>query len=234
VSEPTPGAAPAPGGAGGSPVTAGAWGILGGTFDPVHYAHLAIAEWTREALGLRGVLFVPAGLPPHKPDRIVTAPRHRAAMVALAIADNPAFRLSTVELDRPGASYTVDTLGQLLADPPDPDATASGYILILSAEAAVGLPAWHEPHRLLELCRVAVVPRQGYRMPGRAWLAEHFPGQEDRVLTLDGPDLGHSASLIRRLVGEGRSIRYLVPPAVATYIHEHHLYPAELWRRDGP
>ncbi|MGH2466912.1 MAG: nicotinate-nucleotide adenylyltransferase [Candidatus Limnocylindrales bacterium] len=211
--------------------TAGAWGILGGTFDPIHYAHLAIAEWTREALGLAGVLFVPAGLPPHKPGRLVSLPHDRAAMVAAAIADNGAFRLSRLELDRPGASYTVDTVERLLAGPPEAGAAGRGYVFILSAEAAVGLPAWHEPRRLLALCRLAVVPRSGYPMPEAAWLAEHFPGLEDRMLTLDGPDLGHSASLIRRLVSEGRSIRYLVPPAVAGYIQAHDLYRAGPRRR---
>lgn len=209
----------------------GAWGILGGTFDPIHYAHLAIAEWTREALDLAGVLFLPAGLPPHKPGRIISPPEDRAAMVAAAIADNEAFRLSRLELDRPGASYTVDTIEQLLADPPEAGAAERGFVFILSAEAALGLPAWHEPRRLLALCRLVIVPRPGYPMPDAAWLSEHFPDLEGRILTLDGPDLGHSASLIRRLVGEGRSIRYLVPPAVAGYIQAHDLYRAGPRRR---
>ena len=221
----------------GGTVLAGAWGVLGGTFDPIHDGHLAIAEWTREALDLAGVLFVPAGVPPHKPDRVISAPRHRAAMVAAAIADNPRFLLSRVELDRPGPSYSGDTVARLLGEPPEPggpDLRGGAIAFILSAEAALGLPSWHEPQRLLSLCRLVVVPRPGHRLPGRAWLAEHFPGQEDRLLAIDGPDLGHSASLIRRMVGEGRSIRYLVPPAVAAYIRDQELYPAELWRRDGP
>jgi len=216
-------------GTGGKP---GAWGILGGTFDPVHYGHLALAEGARQTLGLEGVLFLPAGIPPHKPDRIVTAPSHRAAMVELAIADNPAFRLCRAELDRPGPSYAVDTAAALVAAPPVEGADPRGYVWLLSVEALVELHTWREPQRLLELVRIGAVPRPGFRTPGRAWLSEHFPGQEERILFLDGPELGHSASRIRRLVGEGRSIRYLVPPAVEAYIHDHDLYLPELWSKD--
>ena len=210
----------------------GAWGILGGTFDPIHDGHLALAQTAREELGLDGILFVPAGLPPHKTDRVVTAPRLRAAMVELAIADEPAFVLSRVELDRPGPSYAVETAAQLRAHLPAPDAMADGLTWIMSVEALSGLPTWREPGRFLELVRVAAAPRQGARIPGRAWMAEHFPGQEDRIRILEGPELGHSASVIRRLVGEGRSIRYLVPPAIAAYIHDHDLYPSELWSKN--
>jgi nicotinate-nucleotide adenylyltransferase len=208
----------------------GRWGILGGTFDPIHYAHLAIAESAREELGLAGVLFVPAGLPPHKPDRIVSAPSHRAAMVELAIADNPAFRLSRMELDRSGPSYSVDTVRLLLEA--DPEGSPERYVFIVSAEALASLHTWREPRRLLELTELAVVPRLGVRSPGRAWVAEHFPGQEDRVLFLDGPELGHSASDIRRRASQGRSIRYLVPAAVEAYIKEHSLYPPDLWQKN--
>jgi nicotinate-nucleotide adenylyltransferase len=213
-------------------VRSGAWGILGGTFDPIHDGHLALAQSAREELGLDGVLFVPAGQPPHKLDRIVTAPRHRVAMVELAIADEPAFVLSTLELERPGPSYAVDTAGALRADPPAPDAASDALTWIMSVEALTALPTWREPHRLLELVRVAAAPRQGARIPGRAWMAEHFPGQEDRIRILEGPELGHSASVIRRLVGDGRSVRYLVPRAVEAYIHDHDLYPAELWSKN--
>ncbi len=217
----TPGIAPA--------LSQGTWGILGGTFDPIHLAHLAIAEQTRDALGLRGVLFLPAGLPPHKPDRIITAARHRLAMVELAISGNPTFHLSRLELDRAGPSFAADTLEDLSAELRD---AAERLIWILSAEALRGFAGWHRPERVLDLCRLAVVPRLGYRALGRSWLAEHFPGREDRVIFLDGPQLGDSASAIRRLVGEGRSIRYLVPDAVARYINDHHLYPPDLWAKN--
>ncbi len=215
----------ATGGPAGTPAPAsGAWGVLGGTFDPIHCAHLAIAEQTREALGLAGVLFVPAGVPPHKLGQRITPVAHRTAMVELAIRDNPAFRLSRIEADRPGPSYSVETVERLLADPPQPWDPAGGLVLIVSMEALLGLETWRGPERLLRLCRLAVVPRRGYPVRARTWMSEHFAGLEDRVIELDGPDLGHSASAIRERVAAGRSIRYLVPPAVEAYILDHGLY----------
>jgi nicotinate-nucleotide adenylyltransferase len=208
-----------------SPASTGSIGVLGGTFDPIHHGHLAVAESVRETLGLERVLFVPAGAPPHKPDRPVSDGEHRAAMVALAIADNPAFELSRVELDRGGPSYTVDTLAILSST-----ARAAGgradFTFILSAEAFAEILTWHEPRRLLQLARVAVVPRGEARLPARAWLAEHFPGQEDRVTLLDGPRFRVSGTEIRALAAAGRSVRYLVPASVARYISERRLYPA--------
>ncbi|MFI5254808.1 MAG: nicotinate-nucleotide adenylyltransferase [Candidatus Limnocylindrales bacterium] len=199
------------------------WGILGGTFDPLHYGHLALAENAREELDLAGVLFLPAGMPPHKPAGSAAA-ADREAMVVAAIADNPAFRLCRLELERPGPSYAVDTAAELVRRPPVPDADPDGFVWLMSSEALRGLPEWRQPQRLLDLVRVAVSPRPGYTTPDRAWLAEHFPAHVDRFRFLDGPELSHSASRIRRLVGEVRSIRYLVPPVVAAYIQEHHLY----------
>jgi nicotinate-nucleotide adenylyltransferase len=196
----------------------GTWGILGGTFDPVHYGHLAIAEQTRESLGLAGVLFVPARTPPHKPSSIVWPAEDREAMVALAIADNPCFRLSRVELDRPGPSYAVETVELLRAESPNE------FVFILSMEVLGTLPTWREPDRLLELSRIAVVPRPEYPSLGRDWVADRFPGREERVIFMSGPRLGHSASDIRRRVEEGQSIRYLVPRAVEEYIVDHALY----------
>ena len=204
--------------------TVGAWGVLGGTFDPVHYAHLAIAEETRDALGLAGVLFVPASVPPHKLGRSITAAEDRLAMVELAIADNPGFHVSRVEMDRDGPSFTIDTIEQLLADPPRPWNPGAGLVLIMSVEALVGLETWHQPGRLLAACRIAVVPRRGYPVAPREWAAAHFPGSEERLIVLDGPDLGHSASAIRERAAAGRSIRYLVPPGVEAYILARGLY----------
>jgi nicotinate-nucleotide adenylyltransferase len=192
--------------------------VLGGTFDPIHCGHLAIAEQTRETLDLEAVIFMPAGMPPHKPAGASAPAQDRAAMVSLAIADNPAFTLSRIELERPGPSYAVDTLELLQAD------SSGDYVFILSSEAFEGLRKWRDPDRLLQLCRVAVVPRPGYPTLDATAVAQQFPGREDRVLLMDGPRLGHSASDIRRRVREGRSIRYLVPEPVARYIAEHRLY----------
>jgi nicotinate-nucleotide adenylyltransferase len=194
-------------------------GILGGTFDPIHHAHLAIAEQAHEQLRLAEVLFVPAAQTVHKPADAVTPVEHRARMIELAIADNPHFTLSRTEIERDGPSYTVDTLAQLRAERPNDE-----LFFIVSAEAARDLPTWREPARILELARVAIVPRLGYGTPTREWLAHHFPGRADRFIYLDAPALGHSASDIRRRVAAGQSIRYLLPREVEDYISRHALY----------
>jgi nicotinate-nucleotide adenylyltransferase len=192
---------------------------MGGTFDPIHVAHLAAAEEAREVLGLGRVLFVPAGEPPHKRSQSVARVHDRVAMVDAAIADNEAFELSLVEVDRAGPSYTVDTLEALARSMPDAELT-----LILSAETFAELPTWHEPERLFAASRVAVVPREGYAAPDPAWLAGAFPDVEARVVYLEGPRLGVSSTALRGRVAAGRSIRYLVPPAVDAYIADNHLY----------
>jgi nicotinate-nucleotide adenylyltransferase len=194
-------------------------GLMGGTFDPIHVGHLAIAEEARDALGLDRIVFVPAGQPPHKPTGAVTAVEHRVAMVELAIAGNDAFELSRIEVDRPGPSYTVDTVEAMAAD--------ADLTVILSVETFAELAAWHEPERLFAAARVAVVPREGYPAPDPAWLATSFPGREDRVTYLEGPRLGLSSTALRARVAAGRSIRYLVPDAVGGYIAANHLYRAD-------
>lgn len=201
-----------------APVVPGSVGILGGTFDPIHHGHLGIAEEAREALGLERVLLVPASSPPHKPGRPVTAAAHRLAMVELAIADNPAFAASRIEVERGGASYSLDTLEALRSE------GVEQPWFILSAEALAGFPTWRAPDRILALCRLAVVPRGGYDPLDRAWVAERFPGREDRVTFLPGPLLPISGSVVRRRAAVGRSVRYLVPDAVARYIADHKLY----------
>lgn len=204
-------------------VRPGAIGVMGGTFDPIHLGHLAVAEEAREALGLATILFVPAGIPPHKLEGAVASAEDRVMMVRLAIAGNPAFELSRVDVDRPGPSYSTDTIALLrdtrVADGLEPDVT-----LIMSTETLAGLPSWHEPERLLGQCRVAVVPREGHVAPSGAWLTEHFPGLEDRFDLLSGPRLSISSTAIRNRVAVGRSIRYLVSEAVDRHIVDHHLY----------
>jgi nicotinate-nucleotide adenylyltransferase len=140
-------------------------------------------------------------------------------MVELAIADNPAFELSRIEVDRSGPSYTVDTVEALAVD--------RDVTVILSAETFRELPTWHEPDRLFAAARVAVVPREGYPAPDPAWLAAAFPGREDRVVYLDAPHLGVSSTDIRARVAAGRSIRYLVPDPVEAYIAANNLYRTE-------
>lgn len=214
----------------GSAVVAGTIGVFGGTFDPIHYAHLALAEEAAQTLTLERVLFVPAGRPPHKPDQAITPGEDRLAMVELAIEGNPRFAVDRQELDRDGPSYTLDTLlalrggdggsvgqaGRSRWHPPE-------LTLILSSEAFADLPSWHEPRWILELARIAVAPREGYP-DARAVVDQHFPDLADRVVFLDGPRMRLSASELRERATAGRSLRYLVPDAVAAYIDDHALY----------
>jgi len=204
-------------------VRPGSIGIMGGTFDPIHLGHLAIAEEAREALGLARVLFVPAGIPPHRPAGAVAPAGERLAMVALAIAGNPAFELSRVDVDRDGPSYTADTVA-LLAASEERAGRIPDLTLILSAETLAGLPGWRAPERLIGRCRVAVAPREGHPFPDAAWFQREFPGLEDRFVLLDGPRLGISSTEVRARVVAGRSIRYLVPEAVERHIADHGLY----------
>jgi nicotinate-nucleotide adenylyltransferase len=218
-------------------VVPGRLGVLGGTFDPIHIAHLAIAEEAREVLGLERVLFIPAGDPWQKAGRVVGSAADRLAMVALAIAGNPAFACSRLEIDRAGPTYTVDTMAELDAaersQGREPD-----LWFILSSEALRGLATWREPDRLLSLCRLAVVPRDSVGPAGTSfdpgWLESALPGRPERVVGLGGPRLGLSASEIRARVAVGRSIRYLVPDAVAAYIGDHGLYMDHDRRNDVP
>lgn len=196
---------------------------MGGTFDPIHLGHLAIAEAARSALDLERVLFLPAGVPPHKPDGVAAPAEDRAAMVRLAIEGNPAFELSRVDVDRAGPSFTADSV-RLIAEAQKAAGRETDLVLIMSAETLAGLPDWHEPARLLASCRVAVAPRAGLPPPDPDWIEASFPGLADRIVTLDGPRLDISSTVIRERVATGRSIHHLVPEAVERYIADHGLY----------
>lgn len=205
----------------------GAHGIFGGTFDPIHMAHLAVAETARDDLGLASVTFIPAGQPPHKLERVISPAAHRLAMVEAAVAGNPGFRVSRMELDRDGPSYTVDTLEALRgADPRTPLA------LIVSMDSFLELPTWHEPRRVLAAATLVVAPRDEVPDAPGDFLGRHFPGATAHVVVLDGPRLRLSASELRARAAAGRSLRYLVPDAVSAYIDDHGLYHDP--RRTGP
>lgn len=192
-------------------------GVLGGTFDPVHAGHLILGEAAREQLELDRVLFVPTGHSWRKPDREITPSEHRVAMSCLASADNATFRVSTVEVDRPGPSYTdvtLEAIGEQYA--------GADLFFILGRDALGDLPNWKAPTRIVKLATLAVAERVGRE--GTVPLSGALPGFEARLVAVRMPLIGISASDIRRRVAAGRSIRYLTPDAVAEYIEEHGLY----------
>jgi nicotinate-nucleotide adenylyltransferase len=193
-------------------------GILGGTFDPIHIGHLVVAEEARTKLGLSEVLFVPAGQPWLKQARDITPAAHRVEMVRRAIADNPYFKLSTLEVDHPGPSYTVDTLTLLQ----DQLSSESSLFFILGRDTLAELPLWKEPRKVIQLCRLVVPPRLGSR--DLRHLEEAIPGLLDKVIQLDMPVIGISSSEIRHRIAQGLPIRYLVPSVVEKYIAEHRIY----------
>ena len=201
-------------------------GVIGGTFDPPHYGHLALAENARAQLQLDRVLFVLAGQPPHKPDRPIAPAHHRVAMVEAAIADNSAFALSRVDLDRAGPHYTVEMLALLRQDyPAGRDHPAAELFFLIGEDSLAQFPTWRDPANIVRQARLAVMPRPGYE-PDLEMLERAVPGLRERLVWLDAPHLDIAASDLRRRAREGLPLRYLVPPPVEAYIREHRLYEA--------
>ena len=199
-------------------------GLLGGTFDPIHYGHLLLAEECRQTLALAKVLFIPAGQPWLKAGQPLTPGVHRRRMVELAIADHPPFSLWDGELRRPGPTYTVDTLAQLQAELPD----VADFYFILGIDALESFPRWKDPERILQLVQLAVAARPGY--PAAAGnhiiqkLKSRYPEHADRITLMTLPGAEISATEIRRRAAAGRSFRYHTPEPVARYILENRLY----------
>jgi nicotinate-nucleotide adenylyltransferase len=195
--------------------------LFGGTFNPIHYAHLAVAEQTRQALDLDWVLFMPAGVPPHK--TAVAGAADRAHMVELAIAGNQHFGLSRFELARSGPSYTVETLRELTARLGAVQARTELYFLI-STETLADLPTWHEACAIPPLCRLIVTSRAGASRPAPGWLEANFPGSAERFIFIETMTGAYSSSDVRALIEAGSTARYLVPPAVYDYIQTKRFY----------
>ncbi len=198
-------------------------GVLGGTFDPIHNGHIIIAEEVKTRLNLVETLFVPAGQPWLKMNHPLAAAEHRVEMVRLALAGKPYFKLSTVEIDRDGPSYTVDTIAELQAKL----GAGDKLFFILGWENLAKLPQWREPSRLINMCHLVVAPRPDYSYPNLKALEAIIPGLSQRVTLMDKPEVDISATEIRNRVARGLSIRHLVPEPVDEYIRQHKLYLTE-------
>ena len=210
--------------------------VLGGSFNPIHYGHLLLADDVLEQLALDRVLFVPAGSPPHKPLSLLAPAADRFQMVRLGIAEHARFDVSDVELRRAGPSYTVDTLSALAAG-------GDELFYVVGSETFLDLLTWREPRRVAGLARLVVIPRAGsvFDTEGAAGQKVlHEIGVEGGfvhagggappprgVLIVHATSLPLSASDLRRRVREGRSLRYRMPPAVIDYVRAHGLYHAE-------
>jgi nicotinate-nucleotide adenylyltransferase len=201
-------------------------GIFGGTFDPVHYGHLIVAEQAREQAGLDQVWFVPSARPPHKPDQTITPFDRRAEMLSLALAgQEDKFRVETMERDRPGPSYTVDTLDALNEQHPNTD-----WFLLLGADSVKDLPTWHEPLRIIDRATILVARRPGFPVWTSVVLAHHLGTDERRVRmqVVEAPQIDIASRDLRQRAAEGRSLLFQLPRAVEVYIREKRLYLASV------
>ncbi len=197
-------------------------GIFGGTFDPIHLGHLILAEQCREQARLDQVLFVPAARPPHKQHQALTPFEKRVDMLRLAVSGQPAFRVEDLEKDRPGPSYTADTLRILKERQP-----ANELFLILGADSLNDLPGWYEPRDVIELATLLIVARPGWEMPPltAVWQALGRDGAEPvRIEIVHCPLIDISSRDLRQRVAAGQTIRYMVPRAVEAYVQDKKLY----------
>jgi nicotinate-nucleotide adenylyltransferase len=193
-------------------------GIFGGTFDPVHLAHLILAEQSREQGQLDQVWFVPAGQPPHKAHHEVTPFAQRAEMLSLALAGNPAFRVEDLEKNRPGPSYTADTLAEFQTRHPEQE-----FFLLLGGDSLRDLPGWHQPHRIVERATLLVMARPNVAGVSKEELQAQLE-RPVRMQVVQAPLVDISSRDLRERVRSGRSIRYQVPRAVEMYIQDKRLY----------
>ena len=217
-------------------------GILGGTFNPVHYGHLRAAEEVCELLELDKILFIPSGKPPFKKSELADA-RHRFKMTGLAVKGSPHFGISDIELKRRGVSYSVDTLGRLTAKYKNAE-----FFLILGIDAFLDLPSWKHPEKLLSLANLVIISRPGFSFVNLLTLPylKTVPKKTmEKLDKADAPDFYKSkniflckitgfdvsASSIRRLITAGKSIKYLLPDSVESYIISNKLYKGVLRSR---
>lgn len=197
--------------------------VIGGTFDPVHYGHLIAAEHSRVEIGIDRVIFIPAGIPPHKDTTEISEWEHRYRMLKLAIADNPAFELSSLEVKRPGFSYTVDTVRHLQSVYPD-----SIIYFIMGADALLTIDTWKDYLQLAVSCRFIVVTRPNFIIrPSHPVLATLPEKWWEDMRQVQIPALDISSTDIRHRVADGRTIKYLLPERVEQYICQNNLYRGE-------
>lgn len=195
-------------------------GVLGGTFDPPHLGHLWLATLAADAMGLDRVLFMPAAQPPHKVGQVVSRATDRLLMTRLAVAADATLELCPIEMERPGPSYTIDSIDELERL----YAGEAQLYLLMAADSLNAIDTWREPDRLLDRIEWVVGPRPGSELPDRSALEARFGARASRIHLLTGPSLDVSSSEIRRRVADGQAIRYLVPRGVEELIVDRGLY----------
>ncbi len=199
-------------------------GILGGTFDPVHLGHLIVAEQARVRLDLDRVIFIPAGQPWLRAEQPAAGGPDRLRMVELAVKSNPAFEASSQEIDRPGPTYTVDTLEVLTVELSRESGADTALHLIIGMDALEQFHRWKDPERVVELCHLVIVNRPGHQGVDVNDVVGRYPEAGTKLTLLNVPRIEISSTEIRKRVSEGISIRYLAPDSVEEYIREQGLY----------
>ena len=195
-------------------------GILGGTFDPIHVGHLMTAEAVRDEYHLDKVIFIPAAVPPHKQNQDVTEAMHRYVMTVLATCSNPNFEVSDIEMNRPGPSYTIDTIRELL----ERFGEDTEFYFITGADAIQEIHTWDRIEELLEMCHFIGASRQGCLPDGNQIKASFGELGKRKIHRLETPELEISSTDIRNRIKKGYSIKYIVPTAVEQYIYKQGLY----------
>lgn len=198
-------------------------GVMGGTFDPIHFGHLIAGEEAYFSLGLTEVVFVPTGDPFHKAGRSISSAEHRYVMTMLATLDNPHFRTSRIEIDRDSSSHTVDTLREMRHWYPPGSVE---FFFITGLDAVLEITDWKEPLEMPKLCRIVAVSRPGFNPGGLKNLPEEIRAS---LIHLEIPLLAISSTEIRRRVSNGQNIRYLAPWLVEQYIYKNNLYFRNGW-----
>lgn len=194
--------------------------IMGGTFDPIHYGHLVVAEQVRHSFACDKVLFIPAAIPPHKTQNAITAVADRLTMTKMAVASNPWFEVSPLEIERPGPSYTIDTVREIkkIYQP-------ENLYFITGADAVLEILSWKDVNNLLSLCKFIAATRPGYDLNNLEQRLKSLPEKYFKnIIPFYVPSLAISSTDIRNRVGSGKPIKYLLPESVEGYIYEHLLY----------
>jgi len=196
-------------------------GIMGGTFDPIHFGHLVTAEEARVKFGMDEIIFIPAGIPPHKNGETVTEPEYRCRMTSLAVSDNDYFSVSQLEAEKESKSYTIETVEYFLKEyGPELD-----LFFITGADAVLEIDTWKKPGALLKKCTVIAATRPGYHLNLLDSVIDKVAFElRNKVICMEVPGMAISSTMIRMRVSEGKSIKYLLPEKVENYIYENNLY----------
>lgn len=203
-------------------------GICGGTFDPIHMGHLIIAETVRQKMGLSKVIFIASGEPPHKTEERVTSAKKRFQMVKLAIKGNPHFEASSIEIDRPGNTYTVDTLAQLCKQTSTKDGATCKFIFIIGADVLRDIFTWKDHHDVFKMCEFAAVLRPGFNITEFSHYKKLAMDEGAIINEIHAPLIEISSSNIREMIENGKSVRYMIPRQVEQYINDNKLYKTNL------